>query len=300
MKSRFKNLGFGDLCSWFGISRQAYYQFRQEADIEAIEHELVIKEILKIRTSHPRMGGRKLFFKVSPFMKEHQIKMGRDAFFNLLSFNRLLVKKKKNYIKTTYSNHWLRKYPNLISEIVPTAPNQIWASDITYWKINGEHLYISLITDTFSRKIVGYHVAETMEAVETLQALKMAIRNNKGKLENLIHHSDRGVQYCSTRYVKLLKKNKINISMTQNGDPLENAIAERINGIIKHEYLFEFKADNLEQAKKLLHKVVRLYNEERSHSSIGFKTPFVVHERLETADIDRVWKNYYEKHEVLV
>ena len=300
MKSKFKNLGFGDLCSWFGITRQAYYQFRQQANIEAFENELIIKEVLKIRKVHVRMGGRKLFCKISPFLHEHQIKMGRDAFFNLLSSNNLLVKKKKNYVKTTYSNHWLRKYPNLIREMVPSAPNQIWASDITYWKINGKHLYISLITDVFSRKIVGYHVAETMEAVETLQALKMAIRANKGKIESLIHHSDRGVQYCSTRYVKLLKKNKINISMTENGDPLENAIAERINGIIKHEYLFEFKANNLKEARKLLYKVVRLYNEERPHASIGFKTPFVVHERLETTDIERVWKNYYEKQEVLI
>ncbi len=157
-----------------------------------------------------------------PFLYDHKIKIGRDRLFNLLSANDLLIKKRKRRIQTTNSQHWLRKYANLIRDFVPTAPNQLWVSDITYWKINtGKHVYICFITDAYSHKIVGYQVGETMEAIESIRTL------------NFIHHSDRGIQYCSYGYVKLLQDNKIQISMTENGDPLENAVAERINDIMK-------------------------------------------------------------------
>ncbi len=184
---------------------------------------------------------------LQPFLLEHQIKMGRDALFNILSANHLLVRKRKRRIQTTNSYHWLSKYPNLVREFVPTAPNQLWVSDITYWKINtGEHLYISFITDAYSHKILGYQVAETMEAIESIKALHKALSTLKVKsLMQLTHHSDRGIQYCSHAYVKLLQDYNIKISMTENGDPLENAVAERINGIIKDEYLETYDIDNL-------------------------------------------------------
>ena len=158
----------------------------------------------------------------------------------LLSSNHLLVRKRKRRIQTTQSLHWLRKYPNLIREFIPTGPNQLWVSDITFWKINGGHVYISFITDAYSHKIVGFHLAETLEAVESVQALKMALSGlfmGPGGHFQLIHHSDRGVQYCSYEYVKLLQDCQVQTSMTENGDPLENAIAERLNGILKDEYL---------------------------------------------------------------
>jgi putative transposase len=156
--------------------------------------------------------------------------MGRDALFDLLADNGLLVKKRHRRFITTFSNHWLRKWPNIIRDIAFVRVNQVWASDITYWRVGEKHLYISLITDVYSHKIVGYHVAETLESIETIKALQMALKYLPNPLKSpLIHHSDRGVQYCCDIYVKLLQENNIGISMTENGDPLENAVAERIN-----------------------------------------------------------------------
>lgn len=242
------------------------------------------------------MGGRKLYEKLYPFMLEHQIKMGRDAFFDLLSYHGLLIRRRKRRIVTTNSSHWLRKYPNLIRDFVPTAPNQLWVSDITYWKINNKDVYINLITDAYSRYIVGYHGAPTLEAIESIKALKMALKTMKNNQpESLIHHSDRGVQYCSSDYVKLLQDNGIEISMTENGDPLENAIAERINGIIKNEYLIDYSVDNIGNAQQLLKKAVELYNYDRPHMSIGNLTPAHVYYSKTTLKTERLWKNYYNK-----
>jgi transposase InsO family protein len=219
--------------------------------------------------------------------------MGRDAFFNLLSVNKLLVKKRKTRIITTQSSHWLRKYKNMIKNFTPTEANQLYVSDITYWKIGSGHVYISLITDAFSHKIVGYNLAQTLEAVESIKALEMALNNLKSNEYRLIHHSDRGVQYCCVEYVKLLQDNKIEISMTENGDPLENAIAERINGILKGEYLECYDIETFEEAEKLLHSVIKLYNEERPHMSIGNLTPMKVHDN--NIITNKLWKNYWEK-----
>jgi len=252
---------------------------------------------MNIRKEHRKMGARKLYEVLQPFMIEHGIKMGRDALFDLLAVNGLLVKKRKRKIQTTYSNHWLRKYPNLIRDFIPKAINQLWVSDITYWKITtGEHLYISLITDAYSRKIVGYHVAETMEAIQSIQALQMALAALGGAAVplQLTHHSDRGIQYCSSKYVKLLQDNHISISMTENGDPLENAIAERVNGIIKEEYLNNYQTDTLPQATKQLKKAINLYNNDRPHMSISNLTPTQLHNN-QKINHQRLWKNYYKK-----
>ena len=182
-----------------------------------------------------------------------------------------------------------------------TASNQLWVSDITYWRVSFGFVYISFITDAYSRKIVGYHAAQTVEAIETIKALKMALVSFNNKAKNnfeLIHHSDRGLQYCSDLYIKLLKENNINISMTENGDPLENAIAERVNGIIKEEYLNDYCVSSLEQAKELLAAVVKLYNNERPHQSIGYLTPENVHQKK--IKTERLWKNYYKKNTNIV
>jgi len=279
MKNNFSHIGLASLCGWFGLTRQAYYQNGWKGIDISIEEELLLKEVQSIRQNHKRMGTRKLLEKLSPFMLEHQIKMGRDGLFDLLSANHLLVRKRKRRIQTTQSFHWLRKYLNLIREFVPTAPNQLWVSDITYWKINNNnHVYISFITDAFSHKIVGYHVAESLESIETIQALKMALSDLGSESHfQLIHHSDRGVQYCHHDYVKLLQDYDIKISMTENGDPLENAIAERVNGIIKEEYLQDYTVNTITEAKKVLSFVVKLYNEERPHMSIGNLSPNQVH-----------------------
>ena len=292
----YTHVGLARLCAWFGVTRQAYYQHFWSMTDHVIEEDLIVQEVLQIRKNHRWMGGRKLYEKLYPFMLEHQIKMGRDAFFDLLSYHGLLIRRRKRRIVTTNSSHWLRKYPNLIRDFVPTAPNQLWVSDITYWKINNKDVYINLITDAYSRYIVGYHGAPTLEAIESIKALKMALKTMKNNQpESLIHHSDRGVQYCSSDYVKLLQDNGIEISMTENGDPLENAIAERINGIIKNEYLIDYSVDNIGNAQQLLKKAVELYNYDRPHMSIGNLTPAHVYYSKTTLKTERLWKNYYNK-----
>ncbi|MEX2396858.1 MAG: IS3 family transposase, partial [Balneolales bacterium] len=268
MKERHNRLALGGLCLLFGITRQAYYQHYWQVEETSFEQKLVVGEVRRIRKKHPRMGGRKLYELIEPFMLEHQIKMGRDALFDLLASHGLLVRRRKRRIHTTNSFHWLRKYPNRIRDFVPTGSNQLWVSDITYWKIETGNLYISLITDAYSHKVVGYQVAETLEAIESIQALEMALSLLDQPVKGLIHHSDRGIQYCSSDYVKLLQDYDIEISMTENGDPRENAIAERINGILKHEYLESYTVMDLTEAKELLEEVVQLYNEERPHMSI--------------------------------
>lgn len=297
MRSDFKGISLADLCSWFGISRQAYYQSKNHILRELVEQEIILSKVQEIRHHHKRLGGRKLFSKLEGFFYDHQIKMGRDAFFDLLRDNKLLVRKRKSYHVTTNSNHWMKKYPNLIKDLEPMGPNHIWVSDITYWKTKAGHYYISFITDAYSRKIVGYQVAKTMEAMESVAALKVALKGLKVQVSGLIHHSDRGSQYCSTKYVETLKKNNIQISMTENGDPLENAIAERLNGIIKGEYLIDYQVNSLTEAKRVLQAVVDLYNKERPHSSVSNLTPSSVHEGEMGQEIARLWKNYYKHRE---
>ncbi len=302
MRDSYKNIGLGKLCGWFGLTRQAYYQSIKRTVDDSIEMELVVQMINRIRKSHPRMGGRKLYELLHPFLQEHQIKLGRDGLFDILAENNLLVKRKKRRVRTTNSYHHFRRFPNLIRDYIPTAPNQLWVSDITYWRIDDNtFLYISFITDAFSRKIVGYHVAETLETIESLRALRMALSTLGAESHTrLIHHSDRGVQYCSGSYVKLLQKHGVQISMTENGDPRENAIAERINGIIKEEYLCAYRVINLKKAKSLLKKIIALYNDERPHMSITYLTPSDVHDATESLEIRRLWKNNWQKETTFV
>lgn len=297
MKMHNPKIGLSRLCWLFGVTRQAYYQsFHREAFVE-IEQELVLKEVIKIRKHHPRMGTRKLYIMLEDFMLEHQIKIGRDALFDLLSEHQLLIRRRKRKITTTQSHHWLKKYPNLIKNFTPNAPNQLYVSDITYWKTEFGYTYISLITDAYSHKIVGHNLAQTMEAIESVKALETAVSQLENG-ENLIHHSDRGTQYCSGKYVKLLQDYKIRISMTETGDPLDNAIAERVNGILKEEYLDCYQVTNFDEAKELLDVVVKLYNQERPHMSIGNLVPEKVHNHQLNKG-ERKWKNYYQKKELV-
>lgn len=245
------------------------------------------------------MGGRKIYELLQPFLLAHQIKIGRDKLFDVLGSNYLLVKRRKKQTITTNSFHRFKKYPNLIRDMIVKSPNELWVSDITYWKIKDSFVYISLITDAYSRKIVGYHLADNLQTCETIQALEMALSNlvtSEGL--SLIHHSDRGSQYCSNEYVKLLEANNIAISMTEKGDPLENAIAERVNGILKEEYLNDYNVEKPQEATELLEAVIKLYNSERPHMSIGNLTPNQVHQNnLKT---EKLWKNYYVKNPIIV
>jgi len=231
---------------------------------------------------------------LQPFLSAHGIVMGRDTFFELLSVNNLLIRKRKRKVpRTTFSDHWYRKYPNLIIGMSITSPNRLWVSDITYITLLEDFAYLSLITDAYSRMIVGHYLSRNLGAAGCVHALKMAIRQLPPQ-SPLIHHSDRGCQYCSTDYVEQLTCHDIAISMTQNGDPRENAIAERVNGIIKQEFL-QNQYTHFTQAADDIKKAIHIYNYERLHSSIDMLTPFQAHTM--TGALKRHWTNYYTRNE---
>ena len=237
-----------------------------------------------------RLGGRKLLVVMEEFMQNHGLRIGRDAFFTLLRENGLLIRKKCRRPKTTDSRHWLKRYPWLAEGYTPTEPHQLWVSDITYIKAATSFVYLSLITDAYSRKIVGVYLSEDLCAKGCINALKMALKTLPEK-HRLIHHSDRGVQYCSQAYVNLLYKSHIPISMTQTGDPLDNALAERVNGILKDE-LMEEKYPSYSCAQRQVATAISVYNHYRPHSSVDMLTPAEAH--LRTGELQRRWKNYYK------
>jgi transposase InsO family protein len=231
---------------------------------------------------------------LEPFLQQHSIKIGRDKLFDLLATHNLLVRKRKRRISTTQSYHRFHKYPNLIRGIKPDRIRQLWVCDITYFKVKEKFVYISFITDAYSHKIIGFHVAPTLETIHSIKALNMAIMGVRNIKDcNIIHHSDRGIQYCSDGYVKLLQDNNIGISMTENGDPLENAIAERANGIIKDEYLSHHHYKSIHDIEEKLIQVVNLYNNERPHMSCSMLTPGEVHTK--GLQIKKKWKTYYHR-----
>lgn len=222
-------------------------------------------------------------------MHEHRISMGRDSFFELLREQHLLVRKRKcRKPRTTFSCFWMHRYPNLAKDFIPTGPNQLWASDITYLAIGEDFGYLSLLTDAYSHKVVGFFLCENLSAKGCIFALKMALKNNPER-KKLIHHSDRGLQYYSAGYVKLLEP-QIRISMTEHSDPLENAIAERMNGILKDE-LLETRFETFSQAQKAVAVAISIYNHERPHSSVDMLTPAMAH--LQSGVLKKRWKNYY-------
>jgi transposase InsO family protein len=224
------------------------------------------------------------------------VHIGRDAFYELLYRNFLLVRRIRNKRKTTYSDHWIHKYPNLIDGYTPDAPNRLWVSDITYIEMNSRFSYLSLVTDAYSHKIVGWNLARTLRSCDTVAALKMALSGLKGKHPELVHHSDRGSQYCCGSYVKMLTCRKIQISMTQSGDPRENAIAERMNGILKTEWLYDREPGAWQDTVSFVGRIIDLYNHQRPHQSIGYMVPAIVHQTgMKT---ERMWKNYYRKRDL--
>ncbi|MGZ3762956.1 MAG: IS3 family transposase [Mucilaginibacter sp.] len=291
VEQREKSRCTGLLCSLLGYSRQAYYKNMKTHEAVRFHEVALLSEIEVIRREQPRLGGRKLLYKLDSFMASHEILMGRDAFFDLLRDQGLLVCKRRcRKPRTTFSYHHFHKYPNRITGFTPIAPNQLWVSDITYIRLNKKFAYLSLITDAYSRRIVGFNLCKTLEASGCILALKMAVKTNPFRSDGLLHHSDRGIQYCSNDYVAMLELHKIGISMTQSGDPLENAIAERVNGILKDELLKD-QYELYSQAQPLVNEAIAVYNSKRPHSSIGMLTPDQAH--LQTGELKKLWKNYY-------
>jgi transposase InsO family protein len=240
------------------------------------EQEKVIGLIHQRRRLLPREGGRKLYRYLQPYLQEYGIKMGRDRLFALLREHQMLIEPRRKYKMTTQSRHHFYTYQNLIKGYVPDGPNQLWVSDITYLRTQNGFCYLALITDAFSRKIVGYDVSNSLELKGTLKALKSALRSLPDHY-NLIHHSDRGFQYCSNAYTKLLSKHNINISMAAKGNCYENALAERVNGILKDEFFLDLYFDNMLQAKKACVQAIKRYNSTRFHLALEYKTPNQVH-----------------------
>lgn len=280
----------GLLCGLFGYTRQAYYGQYRETEKEAASAYLVLTEVARIRKEQKRIGGRKLHHMLVGFMEEHSVMMGRDGFFDLLRDHSLLVRKRRSRKpRTTYSGYWMKRHPNLAREFIPAAANQLWVSDITYVRLTEGFCYLSLVTDAYSRKIVGFCLGRDLKARWSVQALKMAFAGNP-ETDGLIHHSDRGLQYYSSRYMKLLKGRSVRVSMSEKSDPLENAIAERVNGILKEE-LLEKQFQSFAQAQKEVAKAVSTYNNLRPHLSIDMLTPAEAH--LRSGSLKKRWKNYY-------
>ncbi|MBQ3641885.1 MAG: IS3 family transposase [Bacteroidales bacterium] len=278
----------------FGVSKQAYYQFDEDAALAKVAREVFALEFIKqIRQKDPGIGGLKLWY---VYQKEfhNSEPIGRDRFCRIISDNNLKVRQTIRKPKTTDSTHGLPTYPNLVKDFIPTAANQLWVSDITYITImDGEtdyhFCYLSLILDAYSEEIVGWSIGPTLDTEYPLRALKMALNRIKGKIVNLIHHSDRGCQYVSKEYINTLKSNNIRISMTESGDPKDNAQAERINNTMKNELLYNKVFHNIEEVIAAVAVAVEYYNNERPHMSIGMATPSQASEMQ--GDRDMKWKS---------
>ena len=252
---------------------------------------MIVEEVLRYRKHQRRIGTRKLFGELQGFLVAHGFKIGRDGLFDLLAERGLLVsKRKRRGPTTTLSKHRFKRYPNIVRDFIPVAPNQLWVSDITYIHLADGFAYLSLITDAYSHKIVGFYLSRDLSAQGSLRALKMALVNNTDRF-GLIHHSDRGVQYCCDAYVNVLQDNLIKISMTENGDPRENAVAERLNGILKQELLEEVFPD-FELAQRGVAIACSTYNHLRPHGSIDNLKPADAH-RL-SGELKKRWVNYYQ------
>jgi len=269
------------LCRVFGVSRQSYYQ-REDSYYERLCFRGFVSEYVRgLRKDFPKMGSLKLYEKSKRYFGE-KMQMGRDSFIELLREQGLLLKqKRRRRIKTTDSVHSYKKYENLIKDFHPASPCRLWVSDITYLPVGESFCYLSLITDAYSRKIVGWKLANTLKCIHTEKALREALKEavREGfQTEGMIHHSDRGIQYAYPDYTDLLKSYKCRISMTQTGDPRDNAIAERVNGILKTEWLNAYEFASLEEAKRVVAKVIDLYNNERPHMGIEMRIPCQVHQ----------------------
>ncbi len=287
-------------CRLFGHCRQAFYQSKADIEKELSRNRIILENVREIRSEDPGIGGYKLWIMLIALLGVEFIP-GRDRFFTLLRRNGLMLPPRKSR-HTTNSNHRYHKWKNVAGGLVPTEANQLWVSDITYISLaDGGVCYLHLITDAYSHKIVGWMLADTLKASITMQALQQAIDQAvqlKGSrnLTGLVHHSDRGVQYCCDAYVAMLQSYGITISMTEDYKPTDNAVAERVNGIIKEESVYrQPRFNDIDHARNVIGRYIHFYNYRRPHMSIGYKIPAQAH--LERGEQKRMWKKkkYSEK-----
>jgi putative transposase len=293
MKQDYPHLSRGFLCGLFGKTRHAYYDHLWRDQHDSMKEEIILQLVHEIREPLPRLGTRKLLFALQPGLESHGISIGRDCLFELLGAHQLLIRQRRKKVFTTDSRHWMHKYPNLVKDMNIIRPEQVWVSDMTYIRLIGQWGYLSLITDAFSRKIMGYCFRTDMLALGCTDALKMALDNRSYSGQTLIHHSDRGSQYCSNDYVSLLEGEQIAISMTERGDPYENALAERMNGILKGEFNLYAGSGGFEQTYAKISACIRAYNELRPHGSCDYLTPCQAH--LQANVLNKRWKTYPRK-----
>lgn len=262
-------------CRQLGVSRQSVYQAEKRHEAREVELQKAKAMVLKVRARMPRLGTRKLYFLLKDLFLTKNIKLGRDALFSLLRREHMLIARKKNYTKTTNSKHWLKKHPNIFKDVQPKRPEQVFVSDITYLKTREQTCYLALVTDAFSRKIMGFNLSKDLGAESTAKALDVAIENSRMSV-NTIHHSDRGLQYASSVYQEKLMESGMIPSMTDGYDCYQNALAERMNGILKQEFIV-VTCNNFSELNKLVKESVEIYNSERPHLSLGMRTPDAVH-----------------------
>ena len=264
------------LCDLAGYSRQAYYQECRARQKRSVDEDAIVSLVNALRKLHRRMGTRKLLFLLEPTLKEFGVSIGRDRLFTVLRRRGLLVKRRRRGTRTTDSRHGWYTWPNLVRNVEPTMIDQVWLSDITYLRTEAGFVYLSLIMDAYSRKIVGHHLSAGLEATGCIKALQVAL---KGLVPGTrpIHHSDRGLQYSCKEYVGILQERGCLISMTELNHCYENATAERLNGILKQEYGLDETFHNKVQAEQAVVQAVLLYNGSRPHLSLGYRTPNAVH-----------------------
>jgi putative transposase len=263
------------VCNYMHVHRDAYYKCKERHQQRKSVESRVVDLVKQERTIQPRVGTRKLFKELRWTFQQSGFKMGRDRLFEVLRSNDMLVKRKKASFKTTNSYHHFHKYSNLIKDMQITAPNQVWVSDITYIRTVKGFCYLALITDLYSRKIVGYDISDSLELTGCLRALQKALASAR-PAAGLVHHSDRGIQYCSKQYVAQLTKRNVKISMTEENHCYENAVAERVNGILKDEFYLDQCFVNTRNAQVATKSAIDIYNNKRLHLSLGYKTPNMV------------------------
>lgn len=294
MKSYYRAVGLAALCGLFGKSRQAYYEQLWHEEKALFEDAVIVDLVKEERRPARRVGGRNLYQVLKAELNARQVHVGRDRFFDVLRQNGLLVKRRRRRAVTTMSRHGLPLYPNLAKALEVSRAGQLWVSDITYIRVGEGFCYLILITDAYSHQVVGHNFGDCMDAAFCLVALKTALSSRPGPLgPGLVHHSDRGLQYCSKLYTDMLKAERIAISMTENGDPLENAVAERMNGILKDSFELDRTFPSFGEARASILEAITYYNERRPHSSCGMLTPKEASER--TGPLKRHWKGYAEK-----
>jgi putative transposase len=282
-------MSIGRLCELFGKSRQAFYK-REEYFEEQYQIQVIVLELVaQLRRELPGLGTKKLYLCLREPFKTHGIKIGRDKLHEILRKSGMLIRKKRGIPKTTNSRHWLKKYPNLVQELVLAQSEQLWVADITYICVGYDFNYLSLITDAYSKKVVGYCLYPNLSAEGCHQALDMALKGRTKFLPDLIHHSDRGTQYCSFEYVMELRESNIALSMTLDGEGYDNQIAERMNGILKTEFNLNRIFKTHDEAKIAVIQSIEAYNTKRPHMSCNYLTPVQAHEA--EGRLEKKWKN---------